>query len=75
MSEATYVYCVLRRDKAPPLGRAPKGLPGMEPPRAVPAGPGLWLVVSSAPLERYGEKAIEQGLRDLEWVSSCAVPQ
>jgi len=74
MSEATYVYCVLRRDKAPPLGRAPRGLPGMEAPRAVPAGPGVWLVVSSAPLDRYGEKAIERGLRDLEWVSSCAVP-
>jgi hypothetical protein len=74
MSEATYVYCVLRRDKAPPLGRAPKGLPAMERPRAVPAGAGLWLVVSSAPLERYSEKAIEEGLRDLEWVSSCAVP-
>jgi hypothetical protein len=74
MSEATYVYCVLRRDKAPPLGRAPRGLPGVEPPRALAAGRGLWLVVGSAPLDRYGEKAIEQGLRDLEWVSSCAVP-
>jgi hypothetical protein len=74
MSDATYVYCVLRRDKAPPLARAPKGLPGMAAPRAVAAGPGLWLVVADAPLERYGEAAIEKGLRDLEWVSSCAVP-
>jgi hypothetical protein len=74
MSEATYVYCVLKRDKAPPLGRAPKGLPGMGAPRALAAGRGLWLVVGDAPLDRYGEKAIEKGLRDLEWVSSCAVP-
>ena len=74
MSEATYVYCVLRRDKAPPLGRAPKGLPGMGPPRALSAGRGLWLVAADAPLDRYGEEAIEKGLRDLEWVSSCAVP-
>ena len=74
MSEATYVYCVLRRDKAPPLARAPKGLPAMGAPRALPAGPGLWLVVADAPLERYGEAAIEKGLRDLEWVSGCAVP-
>jgi hypothetical protein len=74
MSEATYVYCVLKRDKAPPLGRAPKGLPGMAPLRALSAGPGLWLVVAGAPLDRYGEKAIEKGLRDLEWVSTCAVP-
>jgi Gas vesicle synthesis protein GvpL/GvpF len=74
MSEAIYVYCVLERDKAPPLGRAPKGLPGMGPVRALAAGRGLWLVVSDAPLDRYGEKAIEKGLRDLKWVSSCAVP-
>jgi len=74
MSEATYVYCVLRRDKAPPLGRAPKGLPGMGAVRALPAGPGLWLVVADAPLDRYGEVAIEKGLRDLDWVSRCAVP-
>src|SRR5690242_21101709 len=74
MSEATYVYCVLRRDKAPPLGRAPRGLPGMGPPRALSGGRGLWLIAADAPLDRYGEEAIEKGLRDLEWVPSCAVP-
>jgi hypothetical protein len=33
----------------------------------------LFLVVSDAPLSRYGEAAIERGLSDLDWVSRAAV--
>jgi hypothetical protein len=33
----------------------------------------LWLVVADAPVRLYGEAALEQGLRDIDWVSRCAV--
>jgi hypothetical protein len=39
----------------------------------VAGGDQLWLVVSDAPPERYGEEAIDRGLKDMEWVTSCAV--
>ena len=74
MSTATYLYCLVRSPRAPSLRSAPSGLPGAGPPRALDAGGGLWLVAADAPLDRYGEKPIEKGLRDLSWVSSVAVP-
>jgi hypothetical protein len=51
---------------------------GEEPPgaaRARPSAGGLaqWLVVADAPLDRYGEHAINRGLSDLDWVSRAAV--
>jgi hypothetical protein len=74
MNEATYLYCLIRSERPPRLAGAPKGLPGTGKPRALDAGGGVWLVVADAPLDRYGEEPIEKGLRDLGWVSSCAVP-
>ena len=70
---ALYLYCVLLSSRRPRLsGRAPS-LPGASPPRLVPAPGGLWLVVADAPLERFGETALEKGMRDLSWVTRCAV--
>ncbi|HZX94983.1 MAG TPA: GvpL/GvpF family gas vesicle protein [Myxococcales bacterium] len=74
MSTATYLYCLVRSPKAPSLRAVPPGLPGASKPRALDAGKGVWLVAADAPLERYGEKPIEEGLQDLAWVSSVAVP-
>jgi hypothetical protein len=74
MSTATYLYCLVRSAREPSLRAAPAGLPGAGRPRAIDAGGGLWLVAADAPLERYGERPIERGLRDLAWVSSVAVP-
>jgi len=74
MTTATYLYCLVRSAREPSLRGAPAGLPGAGRPRAIDAGGGLWLVAANAPLERYGEKPIERGLRDLAWVSSVAVP-
>jgi hypothetical protein len=74
MSTATYLYCLVRAPREPSLRGAPGGLPGAGRPRAIDAGGGLWLVAADAPLDRYGEKPIEQGLKDLAWVSSVAVP-
>jgi hypothetical protein len=72
-AKATYVYCLLESDVRPELGRTPRGLPGASKPRFVDAGRGLWLVCADAPLDRYGEKPISEGLRDLDWVSQCAM--
>jgi hypothetical protein len=71
---ATYVYCVVLARRAPDLAGAPGGLPGAGRPRAVALHPrsSLWLIAADAPLARYGQQAIEQGLRDLEWVGACA---
>ena len=74
MNTATYLYCLVRAPKAPSLRSVPAGLPGAGKPRAIDAGGGLWLVAADAPLDRYGEKPIEKGLQDLNWVSSCAMP-
>jgi len=70
---ATYLYCLVQARSAPSLRRAPAGLPGAGRVRALDAGGGLWLLAADAPLPRYGAAAIERGLRDLGWVSACAV--
>jgi hypothetical protein len=41
--------------------------------RLLDAGDRLWLVAADAPLGRYGAAPIERGLRDLKWVSACAM--
>src|SRR5688572_17770531 len=51
----------------------PRGLAGAGPVRLLDAGERLWLVAADAPLARYGAAAIERGLRDLTWVSACAM--
>ncbi len=70
---ATYVYGLLERKTRPAVERAPAGLPGVGPLRALPVADGLWLLAAPAPLARYGEEPIERGLRDLDWVSACAL--
>jgi hypothetical protein len=69
---ATYVYGLVQRKRAPALARGPRGLPGTGPVRALDAGAGLWLLVASAPLDRYGAERVEARLRDLDWVAACA---
>jgi hypothetical protein len=71
-STATYLYCVAHGKRAPAFARAPRGLPGTGPLRAVDAGDALWLVVADAPLDRYGSEPVESRLRDLDWVAACA---
>jgi hypothetical protein len=68
----TYLYCLVARDRAPSLARAPRGLPATGPVRALDGGDGLWLIVADAPADRYGSATVEARLRDLEWVAACA---
>jgi hypothetical protein len=70
---ATYVYCVVEGPRPDSIADAPPGLSATDAPRLLDAGERLWVVVADAPLAEYGSEAIERGLRDLEWVSRCAV--
>jgi hypothetical protein len=70
---ATYVYCVIASASAPRLARVPSGLPGTGPVRLHEVDRGLYVVAADAPLNRYGEAAINRGLSDLDWVSRAAV--
>jgi len=45
----------------------------MGPVRLLDAEDGLFIAVAEAPLNRYGEAAINRGLSDLDWVSRAAV--
>src|SRR5438552_6995641 len=71
--KATYVYCVVSTDRKPRVGTGVPGLPGLGVCRLLDAGHGLWVVVADAPLPRFGEVAIQHGLRNLNWLSRCAV--
>ena len=76
----TYVYCLVAAPRRPALRRARQGLAGMGPVRLLDVnekkprgGVSAWLVVADAPLDRYGEEAINRHLSDLDWVSRAAV--
>jgi len=70
----TYVYCLVADRKRPSAAKRPKGLPGLGPLRLLRVGDrALWLVVADAPEQRYGERAVNEGLRDLDRVSRAAV--
>jgi hypothetical protein len=55
------------------LADVPAGVPGAGAVRLLDGGQSLWLVVSDVPLSRFGSAPIEAGLRNLEWVSACAM--
>jgi gas vesicle protein GvpL/GvpF len=69
----TYVYCVVAAQRRPRLARVPAGLPGAGKVRLLDVDSDLFMVVADAPLDRYGEAAINRGLGDLDWVSRAAV--
>jgi hypothetical protein len=48
-------------------------MPGGDPVRVVDVSPDLWLAVSSVPEREYGEAALEQGLRNIDWVALRAM--
>jgi Gas vesicle synthesis protein GvpL/GvpF len=73
MSEATYLYCLVREPQEPVLAGISSGLPGCAPPRTLALDGGLWLVTAQAPLPEYGSKEIESRLSDLAWVSDRAL--
>jgi gas vesicle protein GvpL/GvpF len=70
---ASYLYAVVASTAEPSAAGAPEGPPGMGRLRWLSVGNGLWLAAADAPLPRYGSAAIEKGLKDLDWVSACAI--
>jgi hypothetical protein len=70
---ATYVYGLAAGRRPPALRPRLAGLPGTGPVRMIAVEPGWWLVAADAPLTRYDAPAIERSLRDLDWVSVCAL--
>jgi len=73
MSEATYLYCLVRGAGEPSLSGVPPGLPGLEAPRVLAVAEGLWLVAAGAPLPEFSSERIEARFGDLDWVSACAL--
>jgi hypothetical protein len=73
MSEATYLYGLLRGPSEPSLAGAPPGLQGLGPLRLLSLDAGLWLLAASAPLPEFSAGEIDERLRDLDWVSACAL--
>jgi hypothetical protein len=69
----TYVYCLVAGSRRPALSRAARGLKGLGSVRLIDVGRGRWLAVADAPLDRFGEDAVNRGLGDLDWVSRAAV--
>lgn len=69
----TYVYCLVRSARAPFLGDVPVAMPGGTSVRALSAGDGLWMVVSSVPASEYDETALGAGMQNLDWVGRRAL--
>jgi len=69
----SYLYCLVHAAKRPSFARGPEGVPLGAKPRAVEADDGWWLVLSDVPAQAYDEKAIEAGLKDLDWISERAL--
>jgi hypothetical protein len=70
---ATYLFAVVAATTEPSASGAPAGPPGLGSLRWLRVGDGLWVAVADAPRPGYGAPAIEKGLKDLDWVSACAV--
>jgi len=73
MSEAIYLYGLVRGPHPPSTAGAPPGPPGLSAVRALDVGGGLWLLVAGAPLPDYGSEEIQRRLSDLSWVSDRAL--
>ena len=69
----TYVYAVVRAPKEPLPNAWPCGMPGGGPVRLLDGGKRLWLVASTVPRAGYDERAVADGLREVEWVGPRAL--
>jgi hypothetical protein len=68
-----YVYCLVSSRTKPRLASGLRGVPYSGPVRVLPVTPGVWVVLSSVPLNRYGEAALGRTLRELQAISRIAV--
>jgi hypothetical protein len=70
---ATYIYCLVERDRRPAMSRVPRGLAGAAPPELLEISKRLWSVVGEVPLKLYGPDRLDERLQDLAWVADVAV--
>ena len=69
----TYIYCLVRAARRPPLRGMPAGIAGSRDLRLLEAGERLWLVAATVPEADYGEGALQRGLQNLDWVGRRAM--
>ena len=69
----TYAYCLVRSPRRPVLRGVPPGMPGARDVRALDAGGGVWLIVSSVAAREYDEGSMTAGLQNLDWVGRRAM--
>lgn len=67
----TVLYCLIQARE--PLTLPPGGLPGAEPPRALPAAGSLTAIVATLPDRDYAPDIVNDKLRDMDWVAKAAV--
>jgi hypothetical protein len=72
-AHGTYVYCLIAADRRPKVPALPTRLPGMGRLRLIDLDRSRWLAVADAPLDRYGQQALDAKLSDLDWVSRAAI--
>lgn len=73
MSDATYLYAIVKAARRPSVAGAPPGVPGASAPAIHPVTASLWLVTAAVPLARYGPGPLEASLADLDWVGQVAL--
>lgn len=69
----TYVYCLVRSTRSPSLRGVSTAMPGAKQVRTLPAGAGVWAIVSSVPARDFDEAALAAGLQNLDWVGRRAM--
>jgi hypothetical protein len=70
---ATYLYCVVKAAKKPPVNEAPDGLPGASRPEVIEVTRPVWMVVADVPADLYSGAALDRALADLDRVGEIAV--
>jgi Gas vesicle synthesis protein GvpL/GvpF len=69
----TYVYCVVRAEAEPDVAVKAARLPEAGAPRTVPLASRTWLVLADVPMGIYGSAALDQRLKDLEWIGAVGL--
>jgi hypothetical protein len=69
----TYVYCVVKAGRRPPVAGITKGVPGTGPVRLLEVAPARYLVVADAALDKLGEGQIGRLVADFQWVSRAVL--
>jgi hypothetical protein len=59
--------------RVPSTRSVPPGLPGATSPRPLAIGPSLWAITADVPLSRYASPALDESLRDINWVAGIAL--